>query len=89
MRRWITAAEAEPGVDLDIDVPALLDMTRLVAHGVARPATPLTAFPVGHAAARAGGGETAVADADRKAAGPDGCRTVRHPDRTDAPGHTR
>ncbi|MGW7223805.1 DUF6457 domain-containing protein, partial [Streptomyces sp. NPDC054826] len=38
------------------------------AHGVARPAAPLTTFLVGYAAARAGGGREAVADAARRAA---------------------
>lgn len=66
MRKWIEAAKAELGVDLDVDVPGLLDMTKVVAHGVARPAAPLTSFLVGYAAARAGGGTEAVAEANRK-----------------------
>lgn len=52
-------------VDLDVDSTALLDLTKTVAHGVARPAAPLTAFLVGYAAARAGGGPEAVASASR------------------------
>ena len=64
---WITAVKSELGIDLDVDVPGLLDMTRDVAHGVARPAAPLTAFLVGYAAARAGGGAEAVAEANRAA----------------------
>ena len=61
-------------VCLEFDVPAgsvdarvILDMARDVAHGVARPAAPLTAFLVGYAAAQAGGGPAAVAEANRKA----------------------
>lgn len=65
---WIAAAKSELGIDLDVDVPGLLDMTRDVAHGVARPAAPLTAFLVGYAAALAGGGSEAVAEANRKVA---------------------
>ena len=65
---WIAAAKSELGIDLEVDVPGLLDMTRDVAHGVARPAAPLTAFLVGYAAAQAGGGPEAVAEANRKAA---------------------
>ena len=65
---WIAAAKSELGIDLEVDVPGLLDMTRDVAHGVARPAAPLTAFLVGYAAAQAGGGPAAVAEANRKAA---------------------
>ncbi|MDY7543500.1 MULTISPECIES: DUF6457 domain-containing protein [unclassified Cryobacterium] len=46
------------GLDLDpADVPVgvLLDVARDVAHGVARPAAPLSTFLVGFAAARNGG----------------------------------
>lgn len=64
---WIAEAKTELGVDLDVDVAGLLDMTKVVAHGVARPAAPLTAFLVGYAAAGAGGGSEAVAEACRKA----------------------
>ncbi|WP_235215458.1 NTP transferase domain-containing protein [Phaeacidiphilus oryzae] len=63
---WIAAAKKELGIDLDVDVPGLLDMTKEVAHGVARPAAPLTAFLVGYAAARAGGGADQVARANAK-----------------------
>ncbi|MGW1142827.1 NTP transferase domain-containing protein [Streptomyces zhihengii] len=64
---WITAVKAELGVELDVDTHALLDLARDAAHGVARPAAPLTTFLVGYAAAQAGGGPEAVADAARKA----------------------
>ncbi|MCA1673015.1 MAG: DUF6457 domain-containing protein [Actinobacteria bacterium] len=54
---WTThvchALDLDPG-SLDRDL--LLDLTKEVAHGVARPAAPLTAFLVGLAAGRAGGG---------------------------------
>ncbi|MFD5446905.1 MULTISPECIES: NTP transferase domain-containing protein [unclassified Streptomyces] len=65
---WISAAKDELGIDLDVDTRVLLDLARDAAHGVARPAAPLTTFLVGYAAARAGGGADAVADAARKAA---------------------
>ncbi|TXS56040.1 molybdenum cofactor guanylyltransferase [Streptomyces sp. t39] len=64
---WITAVKAELGVELDVDTHTLLDLARDAAHGVARPAAPLTTFLVGYAAAQAGGGPEAVADAARKA----------------------
>ncbi|MFD7918001.1 NTP transferase domain-containing protein [Streptomyces sp. NPDC059740] len=51
---WITAAKAELGIDLDVDTRALLDLARDAAHGVARPAAPLTTFLVGYAAAQQG-----------------------------------
>ncbi|WP_437070682.1 NTP transferase domain-containing protein [Streptomyces sp. enrichment culture] len=65
---WITAVKDELGIDLDVDTGTLLDLARDAAHGVARPAAPLTTFLVGYAAARAGGGPEAVAEASRKAA---------------------
>ncbi|MFF3659690.1 NTP transferase domain-containing protein [Streptomyces olivochromogenes] len=65
---WISAVKDELGIDLDVDTGALLDVARDAAHGVARPAAPLTTFLVGYAAAQAGGGPEAVAEASRKAA---------------------
>ncbi|MFK4146980.1 NTP transferase domain-containing protein [Streptomyces sp. NPDC004065] len=65
---WISAVKAELGIDLDVDTGVLLDLARDAAHGVARPAAPLTTFLVGYAAARAGAGPEAVAEAARKAA---------------------
>ncbi|MEV6793715.1 DUF6457 domain-containing protein [Streptomyces sp. NPDC051320] len=66
---WITAVKAELGIDLDVDTGVLLDLARDAAHGVARPAAPLTTFLVGYAAAKAEkDGPEAVADAARKAA---------------------
>ncbi|KUL35980.1 molybdopterin-guanine dinucleotide biosynthesis protein [Streptomyces sp. NRRL F-4489] len=62
---WITAVKAELGIDLDVDTAALLDLARDAAHGVARPAAPLTTFLVGYAAARQGGD---VAELSRRAA---------------------
>ncbi|MEW2412375.1 NTP transferase domain-containing protein [Streptomyces sp. NPDC046866] len=71
--QWITAAKSELGIDVDVDVKTLLDLARDAAHGVARPAAPLTTFLVGYAAARAeaAGADpaAAVAEASRKAAG--------------------
>ncbi|MFE6825149.1 NTP transferase domain-containing protein [Streptomyces sp. NPDC057690] len=65
---WISAVKDELGIDLDVDTGALLDLARDAAHGVARPAAPLTTFLVGYAAAQAEGGPEAVAEAARKAA---------------------
>ncbi|MFE6777735.1 NTP transferase domain-containing protein [Streptomyces sp. NPDC057702] len=65
---WIDTVKAELGIDLDVDTAALLDLARDAAHGVARPAAPLTTFLVGYAAGRAAdGGPDAVAEATRKA----------------------
>lgn len=70
---WITAVKNELGIELDVDTGVLLDLARDAAHGVARPAAPLTTFLVGYAAAKASSeegddGATAVAEAARKAA---------------------
>ncbi|MEU1014912.1 NTP transferase domain-containing protein [Streptomyces sp. NPDC005898] len=71
---WISAVKDELGIELDVDTGTLLDLARDAAHGVARPAAPLTTFLVGYAAAQAaasggtGGGAEAVAEAARKAA---------------------
>jgi hypothetical protein len=56
LENW-TATVCE-ALDLDpasLDQALLLDLTKDVAHGVARPAAPLTSFLVGLAAGRAGG----------------------------------
>jgi hypothetical protein len=54
---WVTAVRQE--LDLpEIDAGIVLDLARDVAHGVARPAAPLTAFLVGVAAGRAGADPT-------------------------------
>ncbi|MHC0429215.1 NTP transferase domain-containing protein [Streptomyces sp. O3] len=69
LNEWVAAVKNELDIDLDVDTAGLLDLARDAAHGVARPAAPLTTFLVGYAAARAqDGGPEAVADAARKAA---------------------
>lgn len=60
---WIAAVKAELGIDPDVDTTALLDAARDAAHGVARPAAPLTTFLIGYAAALHG---ITQADAARK-----------------------
>ncbi|MFT2706624.1 DUF6457 domain-containing protein [Clavibacter zhangzhiyongii] len=49
----------------EVDVALVLDLARDAAHGIARPAAPLTTFLLGLAVGRAGGG---AADARRLAA---------------------
>ncbi|OUE20987.1 hypothetical protein BFL36_11225 [Clavibacter michiganensis] len=64
--RWVdrVAALLELPVH-EVDVSLVLDLARDAAHGVARPAAPLTTFLLGLAVGRAGGG---VDDARRLAA---------------------
>ncbi|MEU8881578.1 DUF6457 domain-containing protein [Streptomyces hydrogenans] len=66
---WITAVKTELGIDLDVDTGVLLDLARDAAHGVARPAAPLTTFLVGYAAAKAAESGTDPAEAVAEAAG--------------------
>ncbi|OEU90213.1 molybdopterin-guanine dinucleotide biosynthesis protein [Streptomyces abyssalis] len=65
---WMAAAKAELGIETDVDTAALLDLARDAAHGVARPAAPLTTFLVGYAAARRGGTAEDIAETVDKAA---------------------
>ena len=53
MDDWTAAVCADLGLDTSAaDFRAVLDLTRDVAHGVARPAAPLTAYLVGVAVGR-------------------------------------
>ncbi len=52
MDGWVAAVCAELGIDGPVDRDQILDLTRDVAHGVARPAAPLTAYLIGLAAGR-------------------------------------
>ena len=61
---WVRDLSDALGVDASgTDVPLLLDVARDAAHGIARPAAPLTTFLVGLAAGQRGGGAAAVASA--------------------------
>jgi 2-methylcitrate dehydratase PrpD len=55
--RWVRELQEELGLDPDVvvDVNAILDLARVAAHEVDRPAAPLTTFVVGYAAGRASG----------------------------------
>ena len=53
MDQWTAAVCADLGLDASAaDLRAVLDLTRDVAHGVARPAAPLTAYLLGVAVGR-------------------------------------
>lgn len=63
---WVDLLVAELGVAPDaVDVEAILDLARETAHGVARPAVPLTGFFVGYAV---GAGTRDRAELERVAA---------------------
>ncbi len=57
---WTTALCRELGLDVEVDTELLLDVAKDAAHGVARPAAPITTFLVGYAAACHGGDAAAV-----------------------------
>ena len=64
LETWVADLSAALGVDpASTDVSALLDVARDAAHGIARPAAPLTTFLVGLAAGMRGGGADAVGEA--------------------------
>ncbi|WP_250447122.1 DUF6457 domain-containing protein [Actinotalea sp. C106] len=63
LHRWIATTGEELGVDPDaVAVDELLDLARDVAHGVARPAAPLTTFLVGYAVGASSGDRAALDD---------------------------
>jgi hypothetical protein len=68
MAEWITAVSRELGIDESGDriVDTVLDLTSDVAHGVSRPAAPVTAFLLGIAAGRAEDPQVAAADFAQK-----------------------
>lgn len=57
---WVEELCRALALDLSVDVKLLLDVARDAAHGVARPAAPLTTFLVGYAAGLTGGGPERV-----------------------------
>jgi hypothetical protein len=48
---WVAAVVAELGLPGSVDVPQVLDLARDVAHGVERPAAPVTTWLAGMAVA--------------------------------------
>ncbi|HSK28117.1 MAG TPA: DUF6457 domain-containing protein [Jiangellales bacterium] len=69
LKEWVQELAEALGLDpAEVDAQAVLDLARDAAHGVARPAAPVTTFLVGLAAGRAGGDAEAVAAASRTAA---------------------
>lgn len=52
MSDWVTAATAALGIDAEVDVDTILDLAREAAHGVERPAAPVSTYLLGYAVAR-------------------------------------
>lgn len=63
---WSQRAAATLGLTGDIDEDAILDLARVVAHGVERKMAPISTFLAGLAAGKAGGDAVAVGDAIEK-----------------------
>lgn len=59
---WSTELCDALGLDLEVDIDAILDLARDAAHQVERPAAPVTTFLVGYAAGLRGGSATDIAD---------------------------
>ena len=69
MSEWVAEICRELGLDLvdqEVTVNQVLDLTADVAHGVARPAAPVTAFLVGLAAGRSARPDETVAELARR-----------------------
>lgn len=58
---WVAEASEALGVTDHVELTLLLDLARDVAHGVARPAAPVTAYLLGLAVARGADPATAAA----------------------------
>jgi molybdopterin-guanine dinucleotide biosynthesis protein A len=52
MQTWIDAVCAELNLSADVNIDVILDVARVAAHGVERPAAPVTTFLLGSAVAR-------------------------------------
>lgn len=52
LERWVQELRDELGIEDEFDIDAILDVARVAAHGVQRPAAPLTTYMLGLAVAR-------------------------------------
>jgi len=51
MDEWVAAVCAELGISARVDITAILDVARDAAHGVERPAAPVSTYLMGWAVA--------------------------------------
>ena len=61
MQEWVAAVKEQLGIDASVDVDLILDVAKDAAHGVQRPAAPVTTYLLGLAVA--GGADPAQAAA--------------------------
>ena len=59
---WMEELCGALGLDLEVEIDAILDLARDAAHEVERPAAPVTTFLVGYAAGLRGGSTDDIAD---------------------------
>lgn len=52
MDTWVEAVRAKLGLDATVDVPTILDVAKVAAHHVERPAAPVTTYLLGIAVGR-------------------------------------
>ncbi len=52
MDTWVEAVRVELDLDTPVDVPAILDVAKVAAHTVERPAAPITTYLLGVAVGR-------------------------------------
>lgn len=62
LTRWAGGLAADLGIEQVLDVDTILDLAGDAAHGVIRPAAPLTTFLVGVAVGQAGGDPARVSE---------------------------
>lgn len=65
---WSRELAAALGIEPDVDVAAVLDLARIAAHGIARPAAPVTTFIAGYALARGIPLADVIAEVERRSA---------------------
>lgn len=51
LQPWVDQVKADLGIEATVPLEAILDVARVAAHNVARPAAPVTTFLLGVAAA--------------------------------------
>lgn len=64
---WSRELAAAFGLEHEVDIAAVLDLARIAAHGVARPAAPITTFIAGLAVARGIPLAEVLAEVERRA----------------------
>jgi len=47
MNEWVIEVKKSFGLEIDCDIKAILDVARVAAHSVERPAAPVTTFLMG------------------------------------------